>query len=293
MTNYGKYGPSSPFTNILSNEELAKVTAKELLEEVHKLLQYGHRVLYYGPATSAEVLGELRSVRHYPESFKTPPVHDPFHDLEQHDNLVYFVDYDMTQAEVILMTRDELYHPSILPLSTLFNEYYGGGMSSVVFQELREAKALAYSVFSVYKTPKQKDEHNYIVSYIGTQADKLPEALDGISILMNKLPVSPELFSSAQNGILQKISTERLTRTEILFNYEEAVRLGHDHDIREDIYRDAALMSLADIEKFHDDHFRNKKHVMLVLGKKKNLDMKTLKKYGTVKELTLKDIFGY
>ena len=199
----------------------------------------------------------------------------------------------MTQAEVILLTRDELYNPSILPLSTLFNEYYGGGMSSVVFQELREAKALAYSVFSVYKTPKQKNEHNYIVSYIGTQADKLPEALDGISILMNKLPESPELFASAQNGILQKISTERLTRTEILFNYEEALRLGHDHDIRKDIYRDAATMSLADIEKFHSNHFRNKKHVMLVLGKKKNLDMATLKKYGTVKELTLKDIFGY
>ncbi len=293
MTNYGKYGPSSPFTNILSNEQLEQVTSKELLDEVHKLLQYSHRVLYYGPATSSEVLSELRSVRHYPELFKTPPVTDPFHDLEQHENLVYVVDYDMTQAEVILLTRDELYNPSILPLSTLFNEYYGGGMSSVVFQELREAKALAYSVFSVYKTPKQKNEHNYIVSYIGTQADKLPEALDGISILMNKLPESPELFSSAQNGIMQKISTERLTRTEILFNYEEAVRLGHDHDIRMDIYRDAALMGLADIEKFHTDHFRNKKHVMLVLGKKKNLDMKTLKKYGTVKELTLKDIFGY
>jgi hypothetical protein len=32
---------------------------------------------------------------------------------------------------------------------------------------------------------------------------------------------------------------------------------------------------------------------MLVLGNKKNLDMATLKKYGTVRELTLKDIFGY
>ncbi|MGB7510851.1 MAG: insulinase family protein, partial [Pelodictyon phaeoclathratiforme] len=293
MTSYGKYGPSSPFTNILSNKELENVTSQELLGEVHDLLQYRHRVLYYGPASSQEVLSELRSVRHYPESMKIPPVADPFRDLEQQSNLVYVVDYDMTQAEVILLTRDELYNPSILPLSTLFNEYYGGGMSSVVFQELREAKALAYSVFSVYKTPKQKDEHNYIVSYIGTQADKLPEALDGISILMNKLPKSPELFASALNGIQQKISTERLTRTEILFNYEEAVRLGHDHDIRTDIFRETARMSLADIEQFHSAHFRNQKHVMLVLGKKKDLDMTTLKKYGTVKELTLKDIFGY
>ena len=110
---------------------------------------------------------------------------------------------------------------------------------------------------------------------------------------MNELPKSPELFASAQTGILQKISTERLTRTEVLFNYEEAVRLGHSYDIRKDIYRDVATMSLGDIEKFHTAHFNNKKHVMLVLGKKENLDMETLRKYGTIKELSLKEIFGY
>lgn len=293
MTSYGKYGVKSPFTNVLSNEELAKVTSQELLAELHDLLQFRHRVLYYGPATANEVLSELRTVRHYPESFKTPPVTDPYPELEQKDNLVYVVDYDMTQAEVIMLTKDELYNSSTVPLATLFNEYYGGGMSSVVFQELREAKALAYSVFSVYRAPKQKDKHNYIVSYIGTQADKLPEALEGISHLMNDLPKSPELFASARNGILQKISTERLIRTEVLFNYEDAVRMGQDYDIRKDIYREAATLSLKDIEAFHNKHFRNKNHVMLVLGKKGNLDMTTLRKYGTVKELTLKDIFGY
>ncbi len=293
MTSYGKYGPVSPFTNVLSNSELEKVTSKELLEEIQSLLQYSHRVLYYGPASSQELLTELHSVRHYPESFKTPPANDPYKDLEQSDNLVYVVDYDMTQAEVILLTRDELYDQSLVPLSTLFNEYYGGGMSSVVFQELREAKALAYSVFSVYKTPKQRKEHNYIVSYIGTQADKLPEALEGISNLMRELPKSPQLFASAKNGILQKISTERLTKSEILFSYEEALRLGHDHDIRKDIYQGAGSLNLGDIEQFHKSHFNNKKHVMLVLGNKKNLDMATLQKYGTVRELKVDDIFGY
>ncbi|NMW18907.1 MAG: insulinase family protein [Chlorobiaceae bacterium] len=293
MANYGKYGPVSPFTNVLSNEKLETITSQELLAEIQKLLHYRHRVLYYGPDTSSRILSELRSVRQYPESFETVPASLPYKDLEQHDNLVYLVDYNMTQAEVLLLTKDEVYDYSMAPLINLFNEYYGGGMSSVVFQELREAKALAYSVFSVYKTPKQRHEHNYIVSYIGTQADKLPEALEGISTLMHELPKSPESFASAKNGILQKISTERLTRTEILFNYEEAVRLGHPYDIRKDIYRDAATMSLSDIEKFHRNHFVNKKHVMLVLGKKENLDMETLRKYGTVKELTLEDIFSY
>ena len=177
MANYGKYGPVSPFTNVLSNEELEKISSQELLAEIQDLLHYRHRVLYYGPDPSSMILGELHSVRQYPESFRAVPTSTPYKDLDQHDNLVYVVDYDMTQAEVLLLTKDEVYDYSTAPLINLFNEYYGGGMSSVVFQELREAKALAYSVFSVYKTPKQINEHNYIVSYIGTQADKLPEAL--------------------------------------------------------------------------------------------------------------------
>jgi len=293
LINYGKYGPISPFTNVLSNEELEKVTSQELLDEVRNFLQYRHRVLYYGPASSAEVLSELRSVRHYPQSFKNPPNSDSFQELEQPDNLVYVVDYDMTQAEVIMLTRDEIYDSSMVPIVTLFNEYYGGGMSSVVFQELREAKALAYSVYSGYKAPKEKGKPNYIVSYIGTQSDKLPEALEGMRKLMTDLPKSAKLFASAKKGILQDKTTNRLTRTEILFNYEDALKLGHHHDIRKDIYRDVPAMSLDDVANFHRKHFHDKKQVMLVLGKKSNLDMETLQKYGTVRELTLKEVFGY
>jgi len=293
LINYGKFGPVSPFTNVLSSEELEKVTSQELLDEVRNLLQYRHRVLYCGPASSKEVLSELHAVRHYPLSFKNPPASDPFIELEQPDNLVYVVDYDMTQAEVIMLTKDELYDPSMVPIVTLFNEYYGGGMSSVVFQELREAKALAYAVFSGYSAPKQKGKSNYIFSYIGTQSDKLPEALEGMRKLMTDLPKSTKLFASAKNGTLQGKSTNRLTKTEILLNHEEALRLGYRYDIRKDIYHDVPAMSLEDITQFHAKHFHDRKQVMLVLGKSGNLDMETLKKYGTVRELTLKEVFGY
>ena len=199
----------------------------------------------------------------------------------------------MTQAEVIMLTKDALYDHSMVPIVTLFNEYYGGGMSSVVFQELREAKALAYAVFSGYSVSKQKGKSNYIFSYIGTQSDKLPEALEGMRTLMTNLPKSTKLFASAKNSTLQGKSTNRLTKTEILLNYEDALRLGHRYDIRKDICRDVPSMSLSDIDQFHTKHFHDKKQVMLVLGKSGNLDMETLRKYGTVRELSLKEVFGY
>lgn len=293
MLNYGKYGPRSPYTNVLTNSELEKITSAELLDEVRNLLRYRHRILYYGPSSQTAVLGEMRSLRNYPSSFIPPPADEPYSVLDQPENLVYLVDYDMNQAEVMMLTRDEVYNPAQVPLVTLFNEYFGGGMASVVFQDLRESKALAYAVFSSYSAPKLKKRYNYIVSYIGTQADKLSEALEGLGNLMKSMPESPKLFESSRKAVMARISSERLAKTDLLFDYETAARLGIDHDIRKEIYRETETFRLSDLEAFHRKHFTNRKHVMLVLGKKSSLDMQILRKYGTVRELSLKDIFGY
>jgi len=293
MSSYGKYGTTSPFTNVLSNEEIAAATPQTLLDNISQLLKYRHRVLYYGPLQPEQAASALSKLPHLSAELLPPPGEAMFEELSRNENRVYVVDYDMTQAEVLMLKKDLPYDASQVPLITLFNEYYGGGMSSVVFQELREAKALAYSVFSVYRTPRTNREHNYIFSYIGTQADKLPEALEGIDGLMQHLPESPELFQTAQNGIREKIRTERIRREKILFSREEARRLGNSHDLRKDIYPQAGNFTFEDIKAFHQERLRPENSVMLVLGKLENLDMETLSKYGQVETLTLEEIFGY
>ena len=293
MHNYGRYGVSSPFTNVLDNEELKKITPEELLAEIDTLMNYRHRVLYYGPAEPEWLSSELRKQGHLKQELVQVPDAETFMEIEQKENHVYVVDYDMTQAEMLMLSRDKLYDPDRIPLITLFNEYYGGGMSSVVFQELREAKALAYSVFSIYRIPKDKAEHHYIFSYIGTQADKLPEALSGLTELLDNLPESPDLFASAKDGILRKIRTERITRTKILFTREEAQKLGLNRDIRKDVYDDTEHFDFEDIAVFHRERFADKKYTLLVLGKKENLDMETLSRFGKVSHLSLEEIFGY
>ena len=293
MHHYGRYGALSPFTNVLDNGELKQITPEELLAEIDALMHYRHRVLYYGPAEPEKLSAELLELERLKKQFVPVPDAEPFREIEQKENRVYVVDYDMTQAELLMLSRDKPYDPERIPLITLFNEYYGGGMSSVVFQELREAKALAYSVFSVYRIPKDKDDHHYIFSYIGTQADKLPEALSGVNELLENLPESPELFDTAKDGIRRKIRTERLTRTKILFTREEAQKLGLNHDIRRDIYESTEQFNFEDIATFHRHRFADRKYTLLVLGKKENLDMETLKRYGNVTTLSLEEIFGY
>jgi predicted Zn-dependent peptidase len=293
MYNYGVYGENSPFTSILSEEELNNVDAQELVELIRDLNNYEHRILYFG-TFSGDELGEMLQKHHrFPESFRPLPAEQEFTELDINSNKVYVVDYDMNQVEIVMLSKSESYNPENIPAIAMFNEYFGAGMSSIVFQELREAKGLAYSAFARYSTPSRPMRSHYISSFIGTQNDKLPEAMGGMADLINNMPESERSFKTAQEAIEEKIRTERITKTSILFNYERAKRMGHDYDIRRDVFAQVPQMEFNDLKTFQEKYLKDKNYHILVLGKSAELDMETLEKYGELQFLTLEEIFGY
>ena len=193
-----------------------------------------------------------------------------------------------------MLSKNAAYNRDNVAVRTLFNEYYGGNMSSVVFQTLREAKALAYSVWASYETPDRPDEAHYIRSYIGTQADKIKEALDGMSDLLNNMAESEKLFESSKDGIIRRIQTERITKASILWRYENEKRMGNtDRDYRQDIYTQVPALTLDDVRKFFNDYIKGNNYTILVLGDVNKLDFDVLKSYGMVRQLSLEEVFGY
>ena len=292
LYSYGKYGKNSPFTNILSTQELQNLNSTELIALINSLTTYQHRILYYGNNSPEELTALLNKEHKTPEILKAVPAPVKFNEAESNTN-VYVVNYDMKQAEVIFLSKDHLYNKDIVPQARMFNEYFGGSMSSVVFQEIREAKALAYSVSSTYSNASRKTDNNYVFSYIGTQADKLPEAMSSMMEIINNMPESQPKFAASKESILQSIRSERITKTGILFSYENAQKLGLDYDIRKDIYTKVPTLSFDEVKAFEQTHLKGKQYNVLTLGNKDLLDLKTLEKYGPVTFLTLEDIFGY
>jgi len=295
MFSYGKYGPKSPYTNILSEKELRGLKSAELINVIKELPSYNHKVLYYGPLSASDVSQKIEQYHKVPAAgLKTAQTPVNYEELPTNSDIVYVVNYpDMVQAEILMISKKEKYNEKLIPYISLYNEYFGGGMSGIVFQELRESKALAYSSFSSFTTPQKYDRSHYNIAYIGTQADKLPEAMIGLTTLLNDMPESELTYSSARNNVIQKYNTERITKSGILSAYLASQKLGIDHDIRKDIYDEALNMTLDDIKKFQEKNVKGSKYTILVLGDKNKLDIKTLEKYGKVKFLTLEEIFGY
>ena len=293
MYNYGIYGAKNPFTNIISEAELKALKAEELVSIIKDLNSFEHHILFYGPQTGDAIVKMLDANHKTPEKLKPVPAPVKFEELANSSTIVYVVNYDMKQAEVMMLSRGDEYNKDWAASVRLYNEYFGGGMSSIVFQDLRESKALAYSTFSSFSAPGKKDKRYYNMAYIGTQADKLPEAMKGMNDLLLNMPTADITFSSAKDAVLQNLRTNRITRTNILFDYERARKLGLNYDIRKDVFTKVQSMTIADVKAFQEKNIKGKKYTILVLGNKNSLDMKTLEMYGPVNILTLEDIFGY
>lgn len=289
MVNYAKYGPKNPFTNIIPEQALKKIEPQELVSLIKSIPAYEHHILYYGPRESDHLVRALNTGHQVPATLKPVPPLKEFTERDIDERIVYWTDYDMVQAEILFLTKSIDFDKTNLPVVSLYNAYFG----DIVFQDIRESKALAYAASSRYITPTRQDRANYILSYIGTQADKLPEAMEGMQALLTDMPSAEANFTNAQQSIRNSIATERITKSAILFDYERAKRLGLDYDIRKDIYESAHSLTLADVQEFQNQFIKGKNQAILVIGDKNRLDMKALEKYGKVQQLTLKELFGY
>lgn len=293
LMNYGLYGPKSSFTNVVSNKDLRELKSQELVDIIKDFTQTQHRVLYYGPKKSADLITSLNTYHVLPETLKPVPPLVTFSMPEVTKPNVYWADYDMVQEEIMFLSKEQEFSVEQAPMARMFNEYFGGSMSSPVFQELREAQGLAYSAFAYYGTAAKPNDNDMFYAYIGTQADKQPEAMKAMLGLLQDFPKSENGFEVAKNAILNQIESQRITKASILFNYESARKKGIDYDIRKDIYEKVQGYTLDDVEKFQQEQLKNNKYNIVLIGNKGKINFNDLKKYGEVKQLSLDEIFGY
>ena len=199
----------------------------------------------------------------------------------------------MVQTEMLMLSKVKPFNNADVPVISLFNEYFGSGLSSIVFQEIRESKALAYSAYAAYTSPRKANRSHYVQAYVGTQVDKLNDAAKAMLELMNNMPEVTDQFNGSKLAALKKIETSRTKQASIFWRYLSAKDLGRDYDINKDIYEKVQKMEIKDLKAFFDQNVKNRNYNYLVIGNKKLVNKEVLQSLGEYKELTLEEIFGY
>ena len=294
LMQYVWYGPQA--TKLaLSEAELKATDPQTLVDRIHGLGSYKHRILYYGPSTQDELLAVIDKEHRTPAALKDIPAPAYRVTLRQTpETRVFIAPYDAKNLYMLqYSSRGEKFDPTIEPGRQLYDEYFGGGMNSIVFQEMRESRGLAYSAWAGLNRPPYLDQDYYFVSQIATQSDKLMDAVNTFNDIINNMPLSENAFRLAKDAMITRLRTDRVTGMSVIWNYLDAQDLGQTVDSRIKLYNDIQNLTLDDVAAFQQQWVKGRTYYYGILGSVKDLDMKALEKLGPVTRLTTEDIFGY
>ena len=293
LQNYVLLGKDYIRETTLTDRQIAELTSEELLGKVRNLMEYSHEVSYYGPSTENEVKALIRENHRIAEELKPLTLRYP-EAVPTPSSKVYLAQYDAKQIYYLQYSNnEEKLDLDSDPYIKLYNEYFGGGMNAIVFQEMREARGLAYSASGRLLEPEYKDDSYKYFAFIATQNDKMQTAIEAFDEIINDMPVSETAFNIAKEALTTKYRTERITGRNILRSYQNARDMGITEPRSKKIYEKLPELTLEDVKNTQEKWVKDRTYCYGILGDIKNLDTDYLKTLGTVEVLTLEDIFGY
>ena len=294
LQKYCVYGAEYARKAKMTSKELRGISSEELLSQIRELLKTQHRVLYYGPMQLDEVassisgnhcvgneLKKVEAVKLTPSNVTTPSVLFAQYKSKQ----VYYMQYSCREKDGFDAKRT--------PIINLYNDYFSGGMNSIVFQEMREARGLAYSSYAGLWKGSTPEEPYYFYAFIATQNDKVEQAVKAFDEIIEEMPRSEKAFDLAKNGLIANLESQRTTKANILWSYLDYEKFGLTEDKNKTIYEAIKTMTLDDVVKFQQEQIKGRPYTYCILGDKGDLDMGYLRTLGNVKFVSQEDIFGY
>ena len=293
LQSYIMYGPEYIKNTTLTDAQIKALTSEELLAKVKDILSCQHEIRYYGPKTEAEVTDFILAHHKIDENPK-PLVkqHVPYRMVDQ--DKVYMAQYDAKQIYYFQFSnRGEKLDLESDAHITLYNDYFGGGMNAIVFQEMREARGLAYSSSARLYMPSYKDDTYMYYAFIATQNDKMKTAIEAFDEIINDMPESEAAFDIAKEALISSIRTDRVTNDMIISSYITSREFGLTEPREKKIFEVAQTLTLEDIKAAQQKWVKGRTYEYGILGDVKDLDTKFLETLGPVQTLTLEEIFGY
>ena len=290
---YGVYGAKSPvlYTQ-LSQKELNALTPDMLINKLKEWMSYKQFAIYHGPESQDKVIAAINKIRN-PKDLKDIPELKRFQESVPAKDNVYVVHYESPQVTLYTFSFGGKFQKELSGNIRLYNEYFGGSMSSIIFQELREARALAYGAGSQYVSPSDLHDLYRNLCYIACGTDKLKQSVEAFNELLLNMPENDASFNIAKNAVIDAYRINRTSPKNIVWTYLTWQKLGLTEDPRKANLEKIKTTTLQDVKQFHTSNVAGKPRTFLVLGNTKEMDMKYLKTIGKVKVLKLEEVFGF
>lgn len=283
LFDYGLYGAKSSYIDRLSKKELKKLQATELTNAFKQATEFKTQIRFSGKTSTQDVAQLIEKHLPLAENPKVDntPLDKPANTYTE--NTILFVNKAKSrQSKMYVFINGEPFQIHDAVAIEAFNDYFGGGFSGLILQEIREYRSLAYSAGGGFRLPKAKGSPVNFVGYTGTQADKTLTAMETFNGLIRQMPEKTERLNMIKNHLELSSQTGRPSFRGLASTIERWKNLGFDSDpalIKLPMYKS---LEWETINQFYKNRVQNKPVVYMIVGDKKQINMKELAKYGKV-----------
>ncbi len=295
LQKYAWYGIDNVKRVTLSNDEIMALDGQVLVDKVKALKGMKHFITYYGKTELDDVVKMINAEHKTADKLADLNVSkDKYYMLPTPENVVFLSHYSAPNCALRFYTNLNMtFDPALEPLRVMYNEYFGGGMNTIVFQEIRERRGLAYTCGSNFYGVGRTDDPYCFASSAKTQVDKLAECMKVYDDIIENMPQAEPAFQIAKQALLTRLRTERVVRDAVIWDYIDARDHGIDYDINKNIYSAVEKMTLADVLNFQQKYVKGRTYTYSLVSDRSKVDMNTVKSLGTVKEISIRDASGY
>ncbi|MDD2549031.1 MAG: insulinase family protein [Bacteroidales bacterium] len=294
LNEYLRYGEKSSYLNRLSNTEVLELTVSNLAAKFIEATHYETSVHYTGKLPYDKVKELLIGNLAFPANLipSNSPVSIPM--VKYDENTVYlFNNKSVRQGDIYLFIPGDEYKLEQTPIIDGFNQYFGGGFSGLVLQELRELRSFAYTASGYYSTPAVPNQKSMFTGYIGTQGDKTLDAINEFLRLINDMPQHPERMDNIKDYLFQATITSSPSKRYLTQIVESWTKAGYTEDPRLQWVNEYNALTFDDILNFYNQNLKAKPIAIGIIANRKLVDSKQLKSLGKVVNLSSSKIFKY
>ena len=273
LLQYALYGKKSAYLDEVKFIDVWNMDGVQVQRLVAQARTYALDVFYCGTVPVDKLVPEL------PLTEGMRPSNSPFiQDRLTYDKptILFLPNSNVQQADLYFYINGRPYDIASDVTSDAFNQYMSGGFTGLIMYEIREKRSMAYTAYGVDATPSLPGKNCYFYGYVGTQSDKVADAISAYMDIITDMPKDSTNLEALRAALKQAGQTAKPSMRGKASTFEYWQRLGYKEDPAKVNAEAIDNLTFDQIEKFYEENIKGKPITIILMGDPKKIDLKAI-----------------
>ena len=273
LMQYALYGDKSAYLDEVPFADIWGMGLPQVQSLLSSARTYALNVFYCGTLTPEQLVAEL------PLTEGMRPSNSPFIQEKktyEKPTVFFLPNSDVQQADLYFYINGQPYDIASDVYSDAFNQYFSGGFSGIVLNEIRTKRSMAYTAYGVNQTPSLTGKNTNFIGYVGTQSDKVVDAINVYMDLLTTMPADTTRMEAIRAALKQAAQTAKPSMRGKASTFEAWKRLGYNDDPAKVNAEKIDNLTYEQIEAFYKENIQGKPITIILMGDPKKIDLKAI-----------------